>query len=183
MSAFEKTWAPLTCIARKPRAAAPRTAFSMAFLMADRSVSSESSARGTVDSITTVRAHAGVTIADISSRTSASGTRCLMACSLFEIARSLATSIEHARRSRSVGSLARKVGQEHLCRLVGDHEFRARLDSDRLRCHPTAPEDRDLPRKDRDGLAVVGPAQIRDPDRLWVANVERGAVGVWIACR
>src|SRR5262249_46160128 len=82
MSAFEKTWAPLTHIARRPRAAAPRTAFSIAFLTADRSVSSESSARGTVDSITTVRAHAGGTLADISSRTRASGTRGLMARSL-----------------------------------------------------------------------------------------------------
>src|SRR5262247_3807954 len=103
MSAFEKTWAPLTEIARRPRAAAPRTAFSMAFLTADRSVSSELSARGTVDSITTVRAHAGDTVADISSRTRANGTRCLMARSL---SRSLA-SYEH--RACQAGQISRRL--------------------------------------------------------------------------
>ena len=34
-----------------------------------------------------------------------------------------------------------------------------------------------------DGVAIVGPAQIGDPDCLRGADVHRRAVGVWVTCR
>ena len=46
--------------------------------------------------------------------------------------------------SRSASALAGKVRHEHLRRLMRDHEVHTGLDCDRLRRHPTAPEDRDL---------------------------------------
>jgi hypothetical protein len=56
---------------------------------------------------------------------------------------------------------------------VGDHELRSRGDRDRLGCHP---EDRQLAVVDVDGVAVVRLAEVGDPDRGRVADVDRRSV-------
>lgn len=74
-----------------------------------------------------------------------------------------------------------QVRQEHLPGFVGDHEFNAGSLRYRLRCHSAAPEDRYFSRVDRNRLAVVRPAQVADPDRIGVADVDRCAVRVRVA--
>jgi hypothetical protein len=55
-----------------------------------------------------------------------------------------------------VFSLAGKVRQEHLPRVVGDHEFDAGPDRDRLRCHAAALEDQHLLPKNDEVYLLVG---------------------------
>ena len=65
---------------------------------------------------------------------------------------------------------------------MGDHQFRTRFERDRLRRHPAGPEDWHLAGMNGDGVAIVGAAQIGDPDGLWITGVEGGAMGVRVMC-
>jgi hypothetical protein len=84
--------------------------------------------------------------------------------------------------SRPAVPLARQVSEEHDPRFVGNHEFRTRLECDRLWRHPAGPEDRHLARMNGDGVAIVGSTQVGDPNGLWTAGVEGSAMGMRIAC-
>jgi hypothetical protein len=71
---------------------------------------------------------------------------------------------------------ALQVGDEHLPRGVRDAQRQAAALRDPLRRDAAAPEHRHLVIEDLDRVAVVGPREVGDPQRVRIAHVHRRAV-------